>query len=769
MKRKNFLNICVGILLFFAEQAWAGEAFIIKNIEVRGLSGISVETVLNYLPVHVGDSFDPDKSAKILRALYKTGFFQEVGIERLGDTLVIQVVERATIGSISVSGNKDIPTDKLNEVLKQMDLEKGRIFQKKRLDELEQALKQEYNSRGKYNAVITIKVTPLTKHRVAIQITISEGRVSRIKEVKIIGNETFSEKELRKQLSLSSIGFLTYFNKKDQYTKEKFNASLEALRSFYLDRGYIKFRIDSTQVLLSPDKKYVYIIIKLSEGGRYYFSGYDLKGLLLLPKDTLESKVAIKKGDPFSRKTVTQAVQGMGEAYGNIGYGFPKIEANPTIDDVKKTVWITFDIKPGQHVYVRRIHFSGNTKTRDDILRRVIKQNEGALLKLSNIKESERQLRLLGYLKNINVETIPVPGTPNQVDLNVNVEEVPSAIATVSVGYGTDGPELNAAYNQQNFMGTGRSVGVNFKTSYWGQSYAATYFNPFYTISGIGRGFTLYYKNVDPDNLDVSTYTSDKVGGMVNYNLPLGNKSSFQFGYGLEHLTIGSIGDPEVTQLLDFTEENGTDFTEVRFSSGWTHNTYDQRPFPTRGVNQQTTTLVALPATSSSLSYYKLGYSLHAYAPAFYHFILTAFGNVNYGNTFDNNGLPFFENYYAGGIAQPGEIRGYENYSVGPKDSNGNALGGNFLANGTLGVILPPPVSRDNLRTMVFVDLGNVYGYSLPEAQQGTDPGPLRYGAGLGVDWRSPFGPLAFSLARPLNEQPDDETSLFQFTISSSF
>ncbi len=761
------LGVCCSTLLAWSTQTIAAENFIVRDIKVTGLQRVSTGTVLNYIPVQVGEEIGPSSTGQIIKTLYDTGFFQSVSLERQGNTLIVNVVERATIGSISIVGNKEIPSDKMKDFLKEMGLVKGRIFQKSSLERLEKELKQAYISRGKYNSRIDTKITSLTDNRVAITVTVSEGRVSRIKEINIIGNHDFSKNELLSEFALGTSNIFTYFNKKDQYSKAGMDASLEALRSFYLDRGYLKFTIISSQVLLSPDRKDVYINIHIEEGPQYHFSGYDLAGKLILPREKLDALVQVKKGNVFSRKKVTETISAIGLALGDVGYGFPAINAEPRIDEEKKTVFITFMIEPGRHVYVRRINFHGNTKTGDYVLRNVIRQDEGGLLSLHNIKESERHLKLLGYLKNIDIKTNPVPGTNNQVDLDVQVEEAPSAEASASVGYGTNGYQFNTSVNQHNFMGSGRSMGAAFNASKWGQDYSLNYYNPFYTDTGVGRGASLYYSRIDPKNLNVSTYSSNRYGGDINYNFPLGEASSFQLGYGYQDVNIKSVG--LVIPIQNFVNLYGQHFQEVRLSSGWSRNTYDQMPYPTRGFNQQALAFVALPATSQSLTYYKSSYQAHLYYPLFKGWIFSILGNIGYGNTFNDNGLPFFENFYAGGTAQPGQVRGYDSYSLGPLDNMGNSMGANFLVNGTAGLILPYPLSRDSFRTTIFTDIGNVFAEGTPAALRGSQAGPLRYSAGVSVEWRSPFGPLAFSLAKALNPQPTDQTQLFQFALSSGF
>lgn len=766
ISKKILLSVC-STALSWSVQVSAANGFVVRDIKVTGLQRVSTGTVLNYLPVQVGEEVGPASTPQIIRALYETGFFQSVVLERQGNTLIVRVVERATIGSITVTGNKEIPSDKMKEILKDLGLVKGRVFQRASLERLEKELKQVYNARGKYNARIEAKVASLTENRVAINVTVSEGRVSRIKEIRIIGNHDFSDDVLLPELALSSSNLFTYFTKKDQYSKAAMDASLEALRSFYLDRGYLKFNIVSSQVLLAPDKKDVFINIRIEEGPQYRFAGYAVMGKTVLPKEKIESLIQVKQGEVFSRKKVTESISAIGLAMGDIGFGFPAINAEPRIDEQDKTVFITFVIEPGRHVYVRRINFHGNTRTGDYVLRNIIRQNEGSLLSLHNIKESERQLRLLNYLKNINVKTTPVPGTNNQVDLDVQVEEAPSAEASASLGYGTNGPQFNASFNQYNFMGTGRTVGLAFNASYWGQDYSFNYYNPFYTNTGIGRGVNVYFQKVDPKKLDVSAYSSDRFGIDVNYNMLLGENSSLQYGYGYQGLNIKSVG--RVLQIQNFVDLYGRSFNQLRLSSGWNRNSYDQMPYPNKGINQQATALIALPATSQSFSYYKVSYQARMYYPLARGFLFTILGNVNYGNTFNHQGLPFYENYFAGGIAQPGQVRGYDSYSLGPQDNWGNSIGANLLLNGSVGLVLPYPLSRENVRTSLFADAGNVFVQGTPAALTGSPAGPLRYSAGVSVEWRSPFGPLAFSVAKPLNKQPTDVEQIFQFTLSSSF
>lgn len=752
---------------FMFNQAYASETFIVKDIKVVGLKRVAVGTVLNYLPVEIGEEVSADSTADIIRALYATGFFQSVTLEKTGNTLIVSVVERATIGEISIEGNQALPSDKLKDLLKEYGLVKGRVFQRSSLEYISKQLKQAYNARGKYNAHVKTIVKPLTDNRVSILIQISEGRISRISAIKISGNHVFTEDQLKSELPISSSNLLSYVSKKDQYSKATLDASLEAIRSFYLDRGYMKFKIISSQVLLAPDKKDVFINIHIYEGAQYHVSGIKIIGKTILPREEIRRLIHIEPNEVFSRKKISESTSLISDVLGNMGYGFPTINANPIIDDENKTVFIEFIIDPGRHVYVRRINFSGNTKTGDYVLRNVIRQEEAALLSLKNIKESERHLKLLSFIKDINVKTTPVPGTNNEVDLDVHVEEAPSAEASASIGYGTTGAQLNAAVNQYNFMGTGRSVGLSFNASLWGQNYSFNYYDPFYYKNIIGRGFSGYFQKVDPKHLDVTNYNSDRFGGDVTYNFMFDERASYQLGYGYQGLNILSVG--YVLQTQEFVKLYGQNFNELRLTGGWSRNTYDQMPYPTKGLNQQISGAINLPLSSRSLSYYKGNYLVRTFYPLPKDFIFTAMGSFGYGNQFNNSGLPFYENFYAGGIAQPGMVRGYDSYSLGSQDSQHHSLGGNLLVNGSFGLILPYPLSRETFRTSGFIDMGNVFSNGLPTQLQGSAPGPLRYSAGVSLDWRSPFGPLSFSFGWPLNLQPTDVKQSFQFTASSAF
>lgn len=756
---------CMGLL--WVSTACFAETFTVQNIEFQGLQRISRVTALSYLPVEIGQQFDTANSGQVINALFKTGFFQDVNVSRHNGVLIIRVVERPTIGSIRVTGNKDIPKDKLDEVLKQTGLAEGNVYDSAILDKMKKSLQTEYYGRGRYNAKITTSVTPQPRNRVAIQIEISEGRVAQVAQIQFIGNQAFSDKELRKQMELTTHHWWSFIKHKDQYSKQKLDLSLETLRNFYLDHGYIRFKVDATQVSLSPDKKHVDVVIRLTEGGRYTVKGYKLVGNLVLPEEKMRSLVHIEQGSVFSRKAVTEAGQAMGKALGNLGYALASINAQPDINDERKEVFITFFVEPGNRVYVRRITFLGNTKTEDIVLRRQLRQMEGSLVTVDKVQESKRRLDLLGYLERTEIRTKPVPNADDQVDLDFDVTEGPSAQAMVGAGYGSNGLEFNAGINQHNFLGTGKTLGINFRNTEVLTNYSITYNNPYYTPDGVQRGFDLYLRHSNPGNLNVAHYTTDSVGGSVNYRIPVTADDNVHLGYGIQdlHLNIGS--DPS-TELTDFVNENGTDFQQILLNGGWSRNGLDRANFPTRGLNQMTGVQISAPITADhSLKYYKLNYNAHYYHPIVRDWTFSALTSLGYGAGYgESSTLPFLVNYFAGGpTGSPGAVRGYAPNSLGPRDSNDEPLGGNLLTTGSLGIIFPNPY-MERLRTTVFVDAGNVYS-----TQTDAGSGPLRFSTGVSVDWRVPIFNIVLnvSVAKALNSESEDDTEPFQFNIVTGF
>jgi outer membrane protein insertion porin family len=763
------LGYTVFLFVLWPSSAVAKDSFIVKDIRVEGLERISPGTVFNYLPIRVGDEFDASRSAEAVRALFKTGFFRDVRLEREGDVLVVIVSERETIAEITVTGNKDIGTEDLLEGLKKIGFAEGGVFDRSLLDKVEQELRRQYFSQGKYGVKLDSQVKKLGANRVAVTIAITEGRAARIKQINIVGNRAYSDKALIKKFKLTTPTLFSFFTKSDQYSKQKLSADLEALRSHYLDHGYINFNIDSTQVSITPDKSDIYITINVSEGNRYTLSEVKLAGDLIVPQDDLFPLVTTKRGMVFSRKAVTQTSTNLTERLGDEGYAFANVNAVPEIDNAKKTVALSYFIDPGKRVYVRRINFSGNTKTRDEVLRREMRQLEGAWFSTSKVNRSKVRLQRLGFFEEINAETPPVPGTTDQVDVNFAVTERASGNLLLGLGFSqTQGLIFNTQITQDNFLGTGNRVKFAFNNSDVNRIFALGYTNPYYTPQGISRGFDVSYRETDAARANVTRFDSKVLSGGINFGIPVTEYQFVNIGLAYEDTEIDV--DPRFVsqQVNDFIEREGNQFNVLRFNTSFAYDTRNKALLPDSGVLHRVRAEAAIPG--GDLRYYKLEYDTHWYYPLVEDYILALRGLVGYGDGYGGTEeLPFFENFYAGG---PRSVRGYEENTLGPEGGDGRALGGNFKVVGNAEIILPVPFLQDvkSVRVAAFVDMGNVFGRGdVFGRSDDIDPGELRLSAGLSGIWLSPFGVLSVSIAQPFNKQPGDETQPFQFTFGASF
>lgn len=756
----------------------SSDSFTVNNIQIVGNRGVSDSTVLNYVPIHVGQQYTDAKGGAIIASLYQSGFFNNVSLSRQGNTLVISVAERATIASVNISGNKTIPKDEIQKALRQLNITTGNIFNRAALDNFKQGLQNEYDSMGYHAAQVNINVQNLPRARVAININIVEGSTAKVQSITFIGNHVFSSYTLRKQMLVTTPRPWSCITKGDQYSKAKLDASLDNIVSYYMNRGYLHFQIVSSRAVLSPDRRGIDITIVVSEGAQYHFSTYGFSGNTIVPVSELNKVVTYSPGEVFSRAQVVSTVKAIALKIGDLGYAFAQIEPIPTVDERAKSVAINYHITPGNKVYVRHIIFRGNTITADYVLRRSMQQMEGGLLSLGRVQESVRKLKLLGFFKNVSVQTIPVPGTNNQVDVIYNVTEAAAGQASVSVGYGTLGWQFGAGITQPNFLGTGKSVGVNFTTSSYQTSYNINYYNPYYTLDNIGRGLNLFYITTSPDNQNLSSsYAFSSYGGNVYYTIPVSLNNTFNLGYGLSHIDLQTFGcavgqancTPVSTQVQSFVNTYGNDFNEFTLNGGWQYLGIDQAIFPTEGLSTSINGNVSAPVFSNTLRYYKAWSNTDYYIPLSrsHSFVLDLSGNFGYGNGYGSTvGLPFFMNYYAGGLAQ-GIVLGYETNTLGPRDSNNQPIGGNVLANVGMNFIFPNFISPDTLRTSLFVDAGNTYQTNTSLYSFG--PGPLRYSAGILAIWRSPMGPIDLSLGAPLNKQPGDEDEPFQFSMGTTF
>lgn len=755
------------MLLFFVTCAFAYQEFVVRAIQVVGLEGITKETVLSYLPIKTGETLTAQKSQQTIAALYKTGFFDNISLTKSGGTLVIKVKQRPIISRITISGNEDIPTKKLKEALKKMNFAEGDVYNPSVLEKIKGALESEYFMAGKYNARVNLDVKTLSRNQIAVTITISEGKVSKIHQIKIIGNAAFSQKELLGQFKLTTEGLLTFINHNDQYSKEKITADLETLRSYYMDRGYIKFKIDSVQVLLSPDRKQVYLVIRVSEGGQYRVTGYTFSGKLVLPKSKLEPLITFNKGDVFSRKVLMGINKNLTQVFGEKGYSNANIDAEPKLDDENHTVFVDFRINPGPRVYVHHVTFSNNYRTNEEVLRREVKQMEGGVISTQQIEDSKRSLMLLPYVSNAEVSTQPVAGKADQVDVDYKLTEVPAAQFKAGIAYSQlEKLMFNAGVEQKNLFGTGNSLLLNFLYSNPSTSLNLNYYNPYYTASGIGRSLNLYTSHFDSSNVNLADYATDNYGFSVGYNWPVALNNSIQFGYGYENDLL-KLGSSPSLEYQNFVKKHHTRFYQINLNGGWTYQGLDRYLFPTSGVLQTVELMSSVPFSDKSLQYYTMEASTNYYHPIFHDFIGQLKGTIGYGNGYGDFGgqLPFFKNFYAGGV---NSVRGFEGNTLGPRDSKGNPIGGNVKVLGTAALIVPNPIG-DTLRTSIFIDTGDVYNtHKDLKGKSGVHLNELRYSTGLEIDWRSPIALLNFSLATPISERDGDKTEWFQFNIGSS-
>ena len=722
--------------------------------------------MFNALPVKIGDEFDEGRSGDAIRALFKTGLFRDVRIERDGDVLIVIVSERETLSQISITGNSDIKTEDLLTALKPIGFAEGEVFDRSVLDRVEQELRRQYFSQGKYGVEIKSLVESMGGNRVAVGITIKEGRAAKIKSINVVGNKAYDDDDLVKQFELTTPTLISFFTKSDQYSKQKLAGDLESLRSYYLDRGYINFSIDSTQVAITPDKSEVYITINVTEGDRYRLAGVKLAGDLIIPADDLFPLVATKRGDIFSRKAVTQTSTNLSDRLGDEGYAFANVNPVPEIDNVGKTVALTYFIDPGKRAYVRRINFAGNTKTRDEVLRREMRQLEGGWFSTSKVNRSKVRLQKLGYFEEVNVETPAVPDTPDQVDVNFTVTERPSGNLLFGLGFSqSQGLIFNTSVVQDNFLGSGNRVNFAFNNSDVNRVFALGYTNPYFTIDGISQGFDISYRETDAASANITRFDSKVLTAGLHFGIPVSEFNFLNLGMSYEKTKIDTDCGPRgltADEICEFVADNGEEFDEIRVTGSFAYDTRNKVLLPDRGTFQRFRTQVAVPG--AELQYYKVDYESRWFYPIVEDYVLALQGQVGYGDGYgDTTELPFFENFYAGG---PRTVRGYEENTLGPDDSRGRALGGNFLLVGNADVILPVPFLQDleSVRVTAFVDAGNVYGEN-----ENIDLGDLRYSVGISGLWVSPFGVLTVSVAQPFNDQDDDDTQPFQFTFGTNF
>ncbi|HEY0722119.1 MAG TPA: outer membrane protein assembly factor BamA [Gammaproteobacteria bacterium] len=772
------------LLLAAMCRVMAAEPFTIEDIRVEGLQRIAVGTVFNYLPLKKGDVLDDKSGTAAIRALYKTGFFSDVVLEREGDVLIVFVKERPAIASIEIDGNEKIPSEQLKDSLKRIGFAEGRVFDRSMLDRVELELKQQYLAMGKYSVKIKSTVTPLERNRVAIRIDIAEGSEASIKHLHIVGAKAYSESELLEELNLGTHSPLQFFSSQDdKYSKQKLGADLEVLRSHYMNSGYLNFEILSTQVSVTPDHHDVYITIAIFEGNQYRIKDVKLAGDLILPEEELRKLISLKSGDIFSRKEITESTSRISERLGDSGYAFANVNPVPDVDEEKREVSLTFFVDPGKRVTVRRINITGNSKTQDEVLRRELRQMEGGVISTEQIKRSRTRLNRLGFFEDVNIETPTVPGTQDQVDINVAVKERQAfGSLNFGIGYGdTQGFLINSSVSQDNFLGTGNRFSLDFNNSKVNTVYSFSMTNPYYTMDGVSRTLNLSYRTTDVNAATNSkySYTTDAYGGGVMFGVPVTEYDTMRYGFNYENTTINTTASTS-RQILDFCIDNASaadcSFEAYKLSSSLTHDTRDKTIFADSGNMISLSGEVATPISDSALNFYKLRYSHKNYSPVRDGITFTTSGELSYANVYGNSqSLAPFERYYAGGSRS---IRGYRSNRVGALSTIDPAtnipLGGNARALANMELLFRPPFAEksNSSRLSLFIDAGNVYD----SAQLGWNKEllldaahELRYSAGVGFYWITPVGPLSFSYARPFNAQPWDSVERFQFTLGTPY
>ena len=762
----NLARLCIALaaLVLYAavRAAAAADAFVVRDIRLEGLQRITAGTVFNYLPIKVGDTVDSARTASALRALFGTGFFRDVRLERDGDTLVVSVIERPSIGSIEFSGNEDLKTEDLLASLEQGGFAQGRVFNRSTFDQVKQELHRTYFAAGKYGARITGTVTPLERNRVAVRFEIREGVVARIRQINIVGNAAFADDVLLDDFELSSTGFFSFITRSNRYSKPKLAADLETLRSFYLDQGFINFNIDSTQVSISPDKTDVYITINITEGGRYLVRDVHLQGALIVPEEELFDLVAVVQDGVFSRKDVTETARRIGNRLGDEGYSFANVNAVPEIDDEENRVDLTFFVDPGNRVYVRRINFKGNAKTRDEVLRREMRQMESGWISTRAIERSRVRLNRLGFFESVTVETPAVPGASDQVDVDFTVVERPSGNLLLGAGYSSsEGPVFDISVTDENIFGTGNRLSASFDTSDVSRDISVSWLNPYWTVDGVSRGIDAYVRRTDARDANLADYDLDRIGTGMTFGIPVSESTRVNLGFNVEH-TDFQLGPSPSTQLERFLDESGGRFLTFLVTGAWAKDSRDSRFLPTRGSLSRLSAEVAVPG--SELTYYKLFARHQRLFPLPSDFVLMLEGELAFGDGYGGtDDLPLTENFFAGGLRS---VRGFRANTLGPPDSEGEPLGGNLKTVGTAEFILPLPFARDSstFRLTAFLDAGNVYG-----PDEDFDFDTLRISTGLAAIWLSPVGPMTMSIARPLRSEPDDRTQGFQLTLGTSF
>ncbi len=762
------------------------ESFVMSDIRLEGLARLSAASVYGLMPYAVGDVLTSDRSSEIVQALFASGQFEDVQVLRDGNAIIVRVVERPSVSSIEITGNKSIGTEELIKGLRSIGLAEGEVFKRAALDQVRLELQRQYAAQGRYGATVIGRAKPLPRNRVAVSLEIKEGDTSRIAKITINGNKAFRDATLLKQLQLRSSRFLSFIYGDDKYSREKLSADLETLRSYYLDRGYLRFNVTSTQVSLSPEKDQVYIDINVDEGDPYKISEVRLAGELPIEEAQLRPLLLAQPGQTYSQKVVTLTNEVLTRRLGRDGYLLAEVQGVPELDDENKTATVTFFVNPNRVMTVRRINFKGNLKTDDAVLRREMRQFEGAQASGEKIDLSKLRLQRLGFFSDVKIENARVPGTTDQIDLNVEVAEQPSGSISASVGFSQNaGLVFGASVSQSNFLGTGNRVSVGLNRSDIRDSYSFSFTDPYWTPEGISRGYNLYLRQTKFDRLNISNYATDSYGGNISFSYPIDETETIGFSVGYDQTDI-KLGDIASKSVRDFVDVNGAEITTYLANLSWQRNTLNRGVFPTAGASQSVALELGLPG--SDVSFYKLTYSAQRYFPINNRWIGRGYTRLGYGDSFDDDlGIPFYRNFFGGGF---GSVRGFRDFSMGPTsiaqrvvtdpDTGEQTLeevpsvrresvGGNVQIEAGAEIIFPTPfVDSNKVRTLAFFDVGNIFETN-GDSKFKPDVNNLRYSVGLGLSWITPIGPLTFAIAKPLNTAKDDDTQAFQFSLGQGF
>ena len=763
-----------------AGQASALDPFTVTDIRVEGIQRTEAGTVFSYLPVRVGDTFNDEKAAAAIKALYATGFFKDVRIEADGSVLVVLLEERPAIASVEFSGLKEFDKAQLTKSLKELGLGESRILDRSLVDRAEQELKRQYLTRGLYGVKITTTVTPIERNRVNVTFAVDEGEVARIKKINIVGNKSFSEKELRDQIKLSTSGWFTWYSKADQYSKQKLAGDIETLRSFYLNRGYLEMQVESTQVSITPDKKDIYITVNISEGAKFTISDIKLEGEMLGREKEFESLISLKPGDAYSGEKMTESTRKIAERMGVFGYAFANVNASPQINRDKNEVSFTVFIDPGKRVYVRRINIGGNDRTRDEVIRREFRQFESSWYDGDRIRLSKDRIGRLGFFTDTTVDTVDIPGTPDQVDLNVNVVEKPTGSVMVGAGFSSsEKVTLSGSINQTNAFGSGNNIGINVNTSRIFRTISLSHTNPYFTDDGVSRTMEVFLRTTRPPlYLTDINFRVETRGANMSFGIPVSELDRVFVGAGIENTQVQTY-DSSPLRYQTFVKDNSdnssgiglAETTSYPITMAWQRDNRDSALIPTKGRYRRANLEVS-PAGSAQ--YYRSTYQEQYFMPLFSSVTLAVNGELSYGAGLSGSTYPIFKNYYAGGI---GSVRGFFAGSL-SVDGTGMArttstrynlpIGGQarVIMNAELQLPFPGTGVDRSLRWFTFLDAGQVFN---PQDGQQISLGDLRYSTGLGISWISPVGPLKLSLGYPLNAQPFDRIQRFQFQLGTGF